>query len=61
MKPRKIYPRVAVPSDILKTLNKQSDAAGYGSMRADTTFSRWTYLKKLLALGRQYKDVLKAN
>ena len=53
--------RPNVPLDIVEQLTKDAAAAGFTSERRNARLSRWTYLKKLLALGRQYKDVLKAN
>lgn len=55
------YDRPLIDSDLLKELNNDAKEAGYPSSRHNSPRSRWTYLKKLLALGRQYKDVLKAN
>lgn len=55
------YARPAIPAKIFDAFEKQAKEYGYKSKRNDAKLSRWTYLKKLLALGRQYKDVLKAN
>ncbi len=53
--------RPNVPLDIVEELTKDAAAVGFTSPRTNARLSRWTYLKKLLALGRQYKDVLRAN
>jgi hypothetical protein len=55
------YDRPMIAPKLLAELNKDARDAGYPSHRHNSDKSRWTYLKKLLALGRQYKDVLKAN
>jgi hypothetical protein len=55
------YARPAIPAKVFQEFKDAADEAGFTSLRSDAKLSRWTYLKKLLALGRQYKDVLKAN
>lgn len=55
------YDRPMIAPKLLAELNRDAKDAGYPSHRHNSDKSRWTYLKKLLALGRQYKDVLKAN
>lgn len=55
------YARPAIPAKVFQEFKDAADEAGFTSLRSDAKLSRWTYLKKLLALGRKYKDVLKAN
>lgn len=46
------------PDDLLAEFERDSSAAGYVSKRKDTQNSRWHYLKKCLALGRQNKELI---
>lgn len=46
------------PTDLLKEFNDDAEAAGFNSKRFDAKNSRWHYLKKCLALGRQNKELI---
>jgi hypothetical protein len=47
-----------MPPEILEEFERDAKAAGFPSRRIDAPRSRWKYFRKLLALGRQYADVL---
>lgn len=49
------------PKDIFDQFTHDAAAAGYTSKRIGAQKSRWTYLKKLLALGRQYAEAISRN
>lgn len=48
-----------LPDDLTEELNRDAQEAGYMSKRTDKKGNRWEYLRKCMALGRKYIDVIR--